>query len=81
MYGHKRVYLYGWLWFSVWSLTTGFAYSSNSIVFSTLRALQGIGGHFYPHIIPHANFTQVPLYSYQTPSHSLAALCPWANNG
>lgn len=43
MYGHKRVYLFGWLWFSVWSLITGFSYSSNSIVFSTLRALQGIG--------------------------------------
>ncbi|KAF3048569.1 hypothetical protein E8E11_004996 [Didymella keratinophila] len=43
MYGHKRVYLFGWLWFSVWSLITGFSYTSNSIVFSTLRASQGIG--------------------------------------
>ncbi|KAH6642157.1 hypothetical protein C7974DRAFT_408735 [Boeremia exigua] len=43
MYGHKRIYLLGWLWFSVFSLITGFAYAWGSIVFSTLRALQGIG--------------------------------------
>ncbi|KAF9736620.1 hypothetical protein PMIN06_003392 [Paraphaeosphaeria minitans] len=43
MYGHKKVYLIGWLWFAVWSIITGFAYTSNHIMFSTCRALQGIG--------------------------------------
>lgn len=75
MYGHKRVYLFGWLWFSVWSLITGFSYLSNSIVFSTLRALQGIGGYSYSCIIHHADFRQVLPYSYQMPSHLSVALC------
>lgn len=43
MFGHKRVYLVGWLWFAVASCITGFAYRWDDIVFSTLRALQGIG--------------------------------------
>lgn len=43
MYGHKRIYLIGWLWFSIWSLICGFSYTSNHIFFSTCRAFQGIG--------------------------------------
>ncbi|KAF1970666.1 MFS general substrate transporter [Bimuria novae-zelandiae CBS 107.79] len=43
MYGHKRIYLIDWLWFSIWSLITGFSYTSNHIMFSVCRALQGIG--------------------------------------
>lgn len=43
MYGHKKIYLFGWLWFSIWSIVTGFSYTSNHIMFSTCRALQGIG--------------------------------------
>jgi MFS family permease len=43
MYGHKKIYLIGWLWFAVWSIITGFSYTSNHIMFSTCRALQGIG--------------------------------------
>ncbi|KAF2681417.1 MFS general substrate transporter [Lentithecium fluviatile CBS 122367] len=43
MYGHKRIYLIGWLWFSVWSLISGFSYTSNNIFFSICRAFQGIG--------------------------------------
>jgi len=43
MFGHKKVYLIGWLWFAASSCITGFAYRCDDIVFSTLRALQGIG--------------------------------------
>ncbi|KAF2111442.1 major facilitator superfamily-domain-containing protein [Lophiotrema nucula] len=43
MYGHKRVYLFGWAWFALWSLVTGFSYASNIIFFSICRAFQGIG--------------------------------------
>ncbi|KAF2004345.1 MFS general substrate transporter [Amniculicola lignicola CBS 123094] len=43
MYGHKRIYLIGWLWFAIWSLITGFSYVSGVIMFSTCRAFQGIG--------------------------------------
>ncbi|OAG03103.1 MFS general substrate transporter [Paraphaeosphaeria sporulosa] len=43
MYGHKKIYLIGWLWFAIWSIITGFAYTSNHVMFSICRALQGIG--------------------------------------
>lgn len=43
MYGHKKIYLIGWLWFGVWSIITGFSYTSGHIMFSTCRAFQGIG--------------------------------------
>ncbi|CAI6341363.1 unnamed protein product [Periconia digitata] len=43
MYGHKKIYLIGWLWFAAWSLVTGFSYCSNNIFFSICRAFQGIG--------------------------------------
>lgn len=43
MYGHKRVYMVGWVWYSVWSIAAGACFSSNAIVFSICRAFQGIG--------------------------------------
>ncbi|KAJ4290419.1 hypothetical protein N0V90_010635 [Kalmusia sp. IMI 367209] len=43
MYGHKKIYLIGWLWFSIWSIITGFSYASNHIMFCSCRAIQGIG--------------------------------------
>ncbi|KAF1958013.1 MFS general substrate transporter [Byssothecium circinans] len=43
MYGHKKIYLAGWLWFCVWSLITGFSYASDHVLFSIFRAFQGIG--------------------------------------
>ncbi|KAF2650882.1 MFS general substrate transporter [Lophiostoma macrostomum CBS 122681] len=43
MYGHKRIYLIGWLWFAAWSLITGFSYTSGVVFFSICRAFQGIG--------------------------------------
>ncbi|KAF2460251.1 major facilitator superfamily [Lineolata rhizophorae] len=43
MYGHKKIFLIGWIWFAAWSLASGFCYTSGVILFSTFRALQGIG--------------------------------------
>lgn len=48
MYGHKKIYLIGWLWFSVWSLILGFCYKSHHILFSICRAFQGIGTYHWP---------------------------------
>ncbi|KAF2400852.1 MFS general substrate transporter [Trichodelitschia bisporula] len=43
MYGHKRVFMFGWLWFGIWSLIAGFGYSQGPIFFSVARGFQGIG--------------------------------------
>ncbi|OAL46556.1 hypothetical protein IQ07DRAFT_517424 [Pyrenochaeta sp. DS3sAY3a] len=43
MYGHKKVYLIGWLWFAIWSLISGFSYAGDHVLFSICRAFQGIG--------------------------------------
>jgi hypothetical protein len=42
LYGHKRVFLVGMAWFSVWSIGCGLAKNEISIVI--MRALQGMGG-------------------------------------
>ncbi|KAF2814062.1 major facilitator superfamily MFS-1 [Mytilinidion resinicola] len=41
MYGHKRIFIFGWLWFSFWSIICGF--SKSTIMLSAFRAMQGIG--------------------------------------
>ncbi|VVT50205.1 uncharacterized protein SAPINGB_P002653 [Magnusiomyces paraingens] len=47
MYGLKRIYIAGMLWFAFWSLVCGLVhYSKSSIFFSVCRALQGIGPAF-----------------------------------
>jgi MFS family permease len=43
MYGHKKIFLIGWAWFSTWSLISGFCYRWGVVVFSVCRAFQGIG--------------------------------------
>lgn len=44
MYGHKTIFVIGWMWFAIMSVVTGFSYKSADIVlFSVCRALQGIG--------------------------------------
>ncbi|KAF2105118.1 YOR378W-like protein [Rhizodiscina lignyota] len=43
MFGHKIVFMFGWGWLSVWSIVTGFSYSSGVIMLSICRAVQGIG--------------------------------------
>lgn len=43
--GHKKMIVIGWIWYSVWSLITGFAYydRGNVSFYFTARALQGVG--------------------------------------
>lgn len=44
IYGHKLLFLVGWVWFGLWSLLAGFsAWSSGIIFFDFCRAMQGIG--------------------------------------
>ena len=43
MYGHKKIFIFGWVWFSLWSLICGFCQNTDLIMFSTFRAFQGIG--------------------------------------
>ena len=44
MYGHKKLFMSSFVWFSVWSLLTGLSvYSSSKICFDICRAFQGIG--------------------------------------
>ncbi|PVI01726.1 MFS general substrate transporter [Periconia macrospinosa] len=44
IYGFKKVFLIGWVWFGVWSMVCGCsALTASAIFFDTSRALQGIG--------------------------------------
>lgn len=43
MYGHKRIFLLGWAWFSLWSFISGFSCKSGVILFGICRAFQGMG--------------------------------------
>ncbi|KAK3358387.1 MFS general substrate transporter [Lasiosphaeria ovina] len=43
IHGHKRIFMLGWAWFSLWSLIAGFCGRSQLVLFSTFRAFQGIG--------------------------------------
>ncbi|MCJ1305043.1 Low affinity NH4+ transporter [Hypocenomyce scalaris] len=44
MFGHKKLFLIGFLWFALWSLIAGVSvYSGQEIFFDVCRALQGIG--------------------------------------
>jgi len=47
MYGHKRIFLIGTIWYALWSLVAGFSAFKNglqgSILFSLARGFQGIG--------------------------------------
>lgn len=44
MYGHKKLFMAGFAWFSVWSMLAGLSvFSSSQIFFDICRALQGIG--------------------------------------
>jgi MFS family permease len=44
MYGHKKIFVIGWIWFSVWSMIGGFGYMFGNVkFFSICRAFQGIG--------------------------------------
>ena len=44
MYGSKKMLVYGWIWFGLWSIVCGCsALTGSAIFFDTSRALQGIG--------------------------------------
>lgn len=54
LYGHRRLFIIGWIWFSLWSLIAGFAslpslsslppsHSGAFVLLATCRAFQGIG--------------------------------------
>lgn len=44
LFGHRRIYILGVTWFSIWAVVNGFA--KNAIVMSIGRALQGMGAGF-----------------------------------
>ncbi|KAH6662160.1 major facilitator superfamily-domain-containing protein [Halenospora varia] len=46
LYGHKKFFIAGFLWWALWSLIAGFAVYSGPILFDVCRALQGIGPAF-----------------------------------
>jgi MFS family permease len=43
MFGHKRMFLLGWIWFTIFSFLAGFSHSWGPIAFSVMRGFQGIG--------------------------------------
>lgn len=46
LYGHKKLVIFGFVWYALWSLLAGFSVYSNIIFFDCCRALQGIGPAF-----------------------------------
>ena len=40
-FGHKYVYMFGWIWMAIWSLVSGFAH--NVVLFDFARGMTGIG--------------------------------------
>ncbi|AQZ15256.1 ATR1 (YML116W) and YMR279C [Zygosaccharomyces parabailii] len=51
IYGHKKLFVLGFLWYALWSLLAGFSVYSNQIFFDCCRAFQGIGPAF---LLPNA---------------------------
>ncbi|KAI9832581.1 MAG: hypothetical protein M1826_001531 [Phylliscum demangeonii] len=51
MYGHKRMFLFGYAWLALWSLLAGVSYYSTEVFFISCRALQGVGPAF---LLPNA---------------------------
>ncbi|KAH7153639.1 major facilitator superfamily domain-containing protein [Dactylonectria macrodidyma] len=43
VFGYKKMLIFGFAWFSVWSMVAGLAYYSTHILFIFARVLQGIG--------------------------------------
>lgn len=43
IFGHKKLFVFGFLWYALWSLLAGFSVYSNQIFFDCCRAFQGIG--------------------------------------
>lgn len=51
IFGHKKFFVLGFLWYALWSLLAGFSVYSNQIFFDCCRAFQGIGPAF---LLPNA---------------------------
>jgi MFS family permease len=43
VFGHRRMFIIGYLWLAMWSLIAGFSVYSGQILFDICRAFQGIG--------------------------------------
>lgn len=43
MYGHRNMYMIGFVWYAMWSVVAGVSVYSSSILFIVSRAFQGIG--------------------------------------
>jgi MFS family permease len=43
LFGHRRIFIIGYLWLAMWSLIAGFSAYSGQILFDICRAFQGIG--------------------------------------
>jgi len=43
MFGHKRIFMFGWLWFAIWSMFCGFSHHGGYNMLVGGRAMQGIG--------------------------------------
>lgn len=51
VFGHREVFVLGFLWYGLWSFLAGFSAYSNRVFFDCCRAFQGIGSAF---ILPNA---------------------------
>ena len=43
LFGYRSVYVFGCMWYSIWSMVAGVSVYSNSVLFIFARTLQGIG--------------------------------------
>lgn len=43
LFGHRLLFLLGWMWFGIWTLVAGFAAYTDLIFFAFCRGMQGIG--------------------------------------
>ncbi|RDW91115.1 hypothetical protein BP5796_02280 [Coleophoma crateriformis] len=46
VFGHKKFFIAGFLWYGIWSILAGLSVYSNAIFFDCCRAIQGIGPAF-----------------------------------
>lgn len=51
IYGHKKFFVLGFIWFGLWSLLAGFGVYTTQVYFDCSRAIQGIGPAF---LLPNA---------------------------
>lgn len=77
IFGHKKLFIVGFLWFSLWSLLAGFSVYSNHVFFDLCRAFQGMGPAFtVPNAIAILGRTYVPGKKKNTIVSMFAACAP-----